>query len=556
MNLKDLLTKGYFPEEILPPFTSEDLEFVITTVIADIDNLDPITKHKKKKISQLATYSTPKIKAYRRNLAIPNPLHYIRLSDTIVRHWGNITTHCSKSSISLSRLKVKAGSNRALLKPSFDVATREKILRSTGYRYLLKIDVAKCYGSIYTHSIPWALHTKGVSKKKRDRVHLIGNELDEDCRKLQDGQTVGLPIGPDSSRIISEIILSCIDVEIENQLKYLTGIRVIDDYHLYFKSQGDLEIARSIIHKTLKEYELELNQSKEKLRDLPEAVDNEWFSIIRDFRFRNKWNYQRSDLITYFDMVLLNARKFPDDLVLTYAMSKLRFTVFSAKNWNILQSLMLNALIIEPKIIPYIAQNLISYQSNHYKINTTLVSEALEEFILFHSRLYNDFEVAWALWILKSLRINISEPIAKILSDSTNSVVILTTLDLHQAGFIPLGLNLTNWTTMLTADNLYSENWLVAYEAKMKGWLTTGFDYISKDPFFKILKDNNVSFYKENRKLDLSKVKVNSTSAYFEDSGVEDEIDEVDQDTVFKSITPVQSQAVPDLTFEDDDSLF
>ena len=537
----------------MPPFTSEDLALVSESVLADIDNLDPISKAKRKKFSRLTTYSTPKIKGYRRNLAIPNPLHYIRLSSTIINNWPVIQAHCDKSPISLSRLKVKAGSNRALLKPSFDAATREKIIRSTGFRYLLKIDIAKCYNSIYTHSIPWALHTKTASKLARDRRDLLGNELDEDCRKMQDAQTIGLPIGPDSSRIISEIILTSIDIEIQNQLAYIVGIRIIDDYHLYFKSQGDLEVARSVIHKTLKNYELELNQSKERLLDLPELIESEWFSIIRDFRFRNKWKYQRTDLITYFDMVLIYARKFPEELILTYAMSKLRFTVVSNRNWRIFQSLLLNALIFEPKILPYIAQNLISYQTKGYTIDKKMVSDALEQFILFHLRLNNDFEVAWALWILKSLRIKVSETIAIPISDNVNSIVILTALDIYQSGLMPSGLDVSNWTLLLTANNLYSEFWLVAYEVKMKGWIKTPVDYISKDPFFKILKDNKVSFYKENRALDLSKVKVNSAQFYFGDIDDVDENEDEDQESVFTSLTPVPE---PKIKSMDDDLPF
>ncbi len=32
------------------------------------------------------------------------------------------------------------------------------------YDYVLHIDLSDCYGSIYTHSISWVLHTKEVAK--------------------------------------------------------------------------------------------------------------------------------------------------------------------------------------------------------------------------------------------------------------------------------------------------------------------------------------------------------------------------------------------------------
>lgn len=437
MGINDLLTKGYFPEEIHPHFTSEDLASISALILGQIDTLDPLTGSNRI-ISKQVTFSTPKIKGYRRNLAIPNPLHYIRLSNTISTHWSEIVTHCNKSSISLSKLKLNQGSNRAIVKPSFDLANREKITRSTGHRYLLKLDITRCYHSIYTHSIPWALHTKPISKANRRRNY-FGNAIDEDCRKMQDGQTVGIPIGPDTSRVISEIILAAVDFEIKSIIGHYVGIRVIDDYHLYFRTQGDLEIAKAVIQKVLRSYELELNQSKEKTNSLPEIIESNWFNELRNFRFSNAWKTQRKDLIAFFDKVFSLANQYPNDLVLTYAMSKIRATVFNPKNWNMLQAYLLNSLIVESKVLPYVAQMLLSYNKQLYRLNKMIIKDALEEMILFHSSLNNDFEVSWSLWILKSLDISLSENVARIVSESTNDIVILTALDLHNAGLIPVG---------------------------------------------------------------------------------------------------------------------
>ena len=65
---------------------------------------------------------------------------------------------------------------------------------------------------------------------------------------------------------------------------------------------------------------------------------------------------------------------------------------------------------------------------------------------------------------------------------------------------------------MLTADNLYSENWLLAYEVKARNWLRNTDDYLEKDGFFKKLKDNSVRFYHPEQKLDISRVKVGPSS--------------------------------------------
>ena len=45
------------------------------------------------------------------------------------------------------------------------------------YQYVLHTDITDCYGSIYTHSIAWALHGKTVAKQKRWDTSLIGNSI-------------------------------------------------------------------------------------------------------------------------------------------------------------------------------------------------------------------------------------------------------------------------------------------------------------------------------------------------------------------------------------------
>ncbi|MES2277688.1 MAG: RNA-directed DNA polymerase [Bacteroidota bacterium] len=535
MDLNLLLTKGYFPEELLPPFTTEDLAIVKDEIVTSLAIFDPINR-RDKVTTKMMSFSIPKIKGYRRTLGIPHPLLFARLAHTITTNWVAIESYCNRSPISLSKIKTRPGAQRAVLKPSFNDITREKVIRSTGNRFLLKIDIAKFYNSIYTHSIPWALHTKAASKVERRRSILFGNGLDEDARRMQDGQTIGLPIGPDTSRIISEIILTAIDKEIEADLGYLNGVRVVDDYHLYFRSTGELEKGRAIVHRVLKGYELELNQSKEHLLELPEIIESEWFSEIREFNFRNKWNYQRIDLITYFDTVISYTRKFPEDIVMTYAMSKLRFTVFNLKNWKILQSLMMNALLIEPKILPYVAQNLVSYHQKAYPINIPVITEALVQFIEYHLSLLNDFEVAWALWIAKALKLTLPAALGRTLSNNYNPIVVLISLDLHQEALLP-GVDKTGWERLLTANELYTEHWLIAYEGYRLGWLNNAIDHVSTDPFFKLLKDNNVAFYKPDRTLDISKVRVTSMpEGYFEPE--DDDHDNNESESVFASVTP------------------
>jgi hypothetical protein len=77
-------------------------------------------------------------------------------------------------------------------------------------------------------------------------------------------------------------------------------------------------------------------------------------------------------------------------------------------------------------------------------------------------------------------------------------VCALLTLDLNERDLIKGGIDKIFWTKFLTKENLYSDMWLLAYEADFKGWLE-GIDknFIEKDHFFRKLKELKVSFYDE-----------------------------------------------------------
>ncbi|MCV5837901.1 RNA-directed DNA polymerase, partial [Escherichia coli] len=79
-----------------------------------------------------------------------------------------------------------------------------------------KTDISRFYHSIYTHSIAWTYHTKDISKRNRSNS-LFGNVLDKHSQDSQDGQTIGLPIGPDTSLIIAESLLSNIDLKLSEK---------------------------------------------------------------------------------------------------------------------------------------------------------------------------------------------------------------------------------------------------------------------------------------------------------------------------------------------------
>src|SRR5690606_2383826 len=120
--------------------------------------------------------------------------------------------------------------------------------------YELKTDISKYYPSIYTHSIPWAIHTKAFAKVNQGNSH-YGNLLDECIRNTQNGQTNGIVIGTDTSRILAEILGCYIDdefIKVLNKEKIkIKGYRFVDDCHFFFYNRSDAEKALKYLQRIL-----------------------------------------------------------------------------------------------------------------------------------------------------------------------------------------------------------------------------------------------------------------------------------------------------------------
>jgi hypothetical protein len=139
------------------------------------------------------------------------------------------------------------------------------------YNELLKFDVSRCFDSIYTHTIVWALLNREVVK---DNIPLsrdtFGGRFDKVMQDLNNAETNGIVIGPEVSRIFAEIILQRIDRSVVEILKKEGLVhkddyeifRYVDDYFVFFNETS----ARDKILKTyrlqLMEYKLHLNESK------------------------------------------------------------------------------------------------------------------------------------------------------------------------------------------------------------------------------------------------------------------------------------------------------
>lgn len=149
------------------------------------------------------------------------------------------------------------------------------------YTHLVKADISKCFDSIYTHSISWAIHGITASKKMVGKVgeKSIGGKLDKYFQRSNYNETNGICIGPETSRIFAEIILQEVDVltaqELEQSpISLVWGrdyevFRYVDDYFIFASSEKIATKVLTTLKTHLAEYKLHINEAKTGSLELP-----------------------------------------------------------------------------------------------------------------------------------------------------------------------------------------------------------------------------------------------------------------------------------------------
>ena len=499
MPLRSLLERGYFPKEIpSPPFTTAPFAKAVpvSTVTLPDDFRQGHPPTHKIPTAKVGRYSHARGGLLRRELGICNPLHYYLLSKVIVDHWSIISPHVlfSRLAATAPAFKTTGRAIDGLHSQSHRTLLAQK--NRIGGKYLLQTDISRFYNSIYTHSIPWAIHTKSVAKKRRGRA-LVGNNIDYIVRMGQDGQTIGIPIGPDTSLVIAELILQRCDKELISITPNIKGHRFIDDYELSFPTRSEAETAFHQLEMLLRDFELALNPKKTRVIELPDPLEPAWVTELRNQPIRSSINGQARDIETLMNKAFGLHKKHPDEPVLSYAIARLRTIPLHPDNWLHFQRCLLLCVIPEPATFPYAIELIIKWVNAGFPAPIPELEEVVNTIILTHAPLSHSSEISHALWACLALRLNINEPSAKALSQANDSVSALMALDCESKGLITTGLSKAQWERHMTAESLYDEHWLLAYEANIKGWLPTvgGGDHVAADPNFGFLKASDVYFY-------------------------------------------------------------
>jgi Reverse transcriptase (RNA-dependent DNA polymerase) len=489
-----LLSKGYFPSQLPPGFTTDQLAAKVSAlqVLWGID-----AKGAKAPASKPELFSVARAGYQRRLTSIPNPVPQTFLATFVAKHWADFLRHYRKSRLSASHPRFLRAGGRAACIPTMQRLHERKILESVGYRYMLRTDVSRFFPTVYTHSVPWALHTKSVSKRNRKiTAKYFGNLIDQALRQCQDEQTMGLPIGPDTSHIIAEAISTAVDLLMKSSLKsWPAGFRYVDDYFLFFPTLDEAESALAALSRALKEFELQINFEKTHIGPVSEIADDYWTQQLHSVELDKRSRKQRGDIHHFFELAKDLAAKNSDENVMTYALKRASSVLIRPSNWEAFEARICHIALSHPNTLQTISQILATYKFHRYKLNLRRIQRTLNALIVEHAALGHHSEVAWCLWMCKELGVKLEAAGVELVAAMHSSVCALLLMDLAVAGTLDKAPKESFWRSIDGPDSLREELWLMCYEAGIRGWGGFSDAQVLADPHYSALYTQGVHFY-------------------------------------------------------------
>lgn len=496
--LNALLARGYFPDELPPPFRTKSFA---AAVIKHVKTYEAAARKTGKGPTVYGRHNLARNKRLKRVLAILNPREMYRLSKLIVDNWDQIDNLILKSPMTRTAPVWNFENGRALERATaLDDRPRERAKIHRASRVLLQADVERFFPSIYTHSIPWAILGKAEAKRLYATGKLkgtLGDNLDIAVRRGQGNQTIGIPIGPDTSRVISELILSRADLTLPKKVRS-HAMRFLDDYEFSCESTDVASAVYVAFHEAIATLELHPNQRKTHIIELPTQLESPWLGPLRAFDLRASGNVkdQYYRLQQYLDTAVDLAEKYPEDSVLRWASAKLAAVPkIYEDNWRFVFDRSCGIAVSDPGALSPVLSLMQRMKNAGLPIHKGALARAMNVILQREGGLRHSSFVAWALWACIVFELKLTKASVSKIQEIDDSIVALLTLHARKLKLLPTGTRFANWQRAMSEAALNHEMWLLAYEAPVKGWFRPKKDHIKGHPVFSFLRSKGVEFY-------------------------------------------------------------
>ena len=513
--LKGLLDHGLFTEKIPPCFISVGLTKYVKgsmdSLLDEVDN-NKLNKELNKRAHDYMRYEALRDSNVPRHMGIPHPEAYAVQALAIAKHWKTIAEHCNKPDPVFSRIHVRniVGVDR-IFEMNYKGSDRflheeNELTWMFGSQYMVAADISTCFPSIYTHSIPWALDGK-ISGKSNHSLSTLSNLLDKCTQNTRDRQTNGLLIGPHASNIISEIILTKIDADLQKK-GHCKVVRHIDDYRFYAATLEEAERFIRNLGLALRGYEMSLNEKKTKILSLPRPSEENWILMLhRHSPKKNQQELRFSEIKSFLDLALTCAQAIGKSTPINYAIKMLANTrdqadvasntvalhKFNARAKRMYAQEVMNLALSYPYLVPLVDDCVFS-PCWHADLKNKIVEFATDLIEIGIRKLYPDTIAHAIFFALKhkfSLKLKDDKLIEILaLDDCIANVLLFEYAKLHKQQSVILEIT-RRAKQLLKADvRDQDRQWLLIYQVWSEDELGTG-----KQEFLAYLKSKKFQFF-------------------------------------------------------------
>ncbi len=360
------------------------LYFVFNKMLLDIEKIfiekeldfNDIKNAKKNETVNHILYGNKDGKYAWRKYQIINPLIYISLINVITRsnNWKIIQNRFKEfqndkkiECESIPVLSANMSKQKELqILQWVDNVEKKSVTFSSEYQFLYHTDIFNCYGSIYTHSLSWAIHTKEISKEKNKRGYddLFGNKIDHHIQAMSYGQTNGIPQGSILMDFIAEIVLGYADCKLSKRLKVdlknknFHILRYRDDYRIFVNDTSDGDIILKCLSEVLSDLGFQLNTNKTFFCEdvVSGSIKSDKFSALKYEAVPKKLT--KTELFRQLLIIQQIGKQFPNCGTLQKRLSKI-LDIVKQKDFvfqeEVITSLLINIAYNSPNTFPLVA---------------------------------------------------------------------------------------------------------------------------------------------------------------------------------------------------------
>lgn len=383
-----LLAYGLFAEKLPPVFTA----------VPFFDYCKTISNPSNASRNEYITFRVMRNTNIPRLMGIPNPFRYQNLCSVLRDNWDKICVHfheqTDRQSYRVSRIHVRKQYNEKRIfdmnyrnwrvdgNPESDLLIHEKGVS----RFLVQADISACFPSIYTHSIPWALVGKEQAKQNASKRGTWYNKIDQACSNMRNGETHGLLIGPHTSNLLSEIILTVVDKKLYD--KGYRYARHIDDYSCYVNSQDEAQQFLRDLEEVLRQFDLPLNHKKTKIIALPVGIEKNWKHELGDLpKVGESGMVEYPQVNTFIDTALMLATETGNFAIINYAIKKLKGSKLSDNGKKLAAKRFMHMAVLNPYLLHLMEEHVFT----PYQVDKSDI-KALSDTIYRNAVNQNDYE--------------------------------------------------------------------------------------------------------------------------------------------------------------------